>query len=134
MKADAMNETPAIRDARSAPFFDGAAKGQLMIQRCDCGRYLGPDRRECGCENPTLQWVRASGTATLVSWVVVHARATADEQGARTTVGLVELTEGPWMYARLLDTTASNLRADAPLAVDFIRPGAGESIPAFRLD
>jgi uncharacterized protein len=76
----------------------------------------------------------ASGTAILVSWVVVHARAIADEQGATTTVGLVELTEGPWMYARLLDTTASNLRADAPLSVDFIRPGAGESIPAFRLD
>jgi uncharacterized protein len=132
MKAEAMNETPATRDARSAPFFDGASNGQLMIQRCECGSYLGPDRRDCCCGNPALQWVRASGTATLVSWVVVHARPTADEQGGWTTVGLVELTEGPWMYARLLDSSASNLRADAPLIVDFIRPGAGESIPAFR--
>jgi uncharacterized protein len=124
----------ARRDDRSAPFFDGAADGRLMIQRCRCGTYLGPERRSCpACADPSLEWVKASGSARLVSWIVTHARSEDPARGAATRViGLVELEEGPWMYAALLDTDPESLREDVALRVDFPQPVGGETIPAFR--
>jgi hypothetical protein len=77
--------------------------------------------------------VVAAGTATLVSWVVTHSRSAPRNEDANTaTIGLVELTEGPWMYGRLLDITTTALHEGTSLLVDFVRPGGGEPVPVFR--
>ena len=128
-----MATIPATRDEGSAPFFDGAAEGRLLVKQCSCGAFAGPERIMCGeCGNQALEWVDASGNATLVSWIVTHAKAAPDQAGDTNVVGLVELEEGPWMYATLLDTDEVELGEGTPLVVDFIRPGGGEAIPAFR--
>jgi uncharacterized OB-fold protein len=130
-----MMMVPAVRDHRSIPFFEGAANGNLMIKRCSCSSYLGPERIDCSCETPDLEWVEATGTATLVSWIISHAwPVPEDEKAATMTVGLVELTEGPWMYAALLDIPREDLHQGLSLVVDFIHPSDGETIPAFRAD
>lgn len=128
-----MATIPAMRDDRSAPFFDGAADRRLMIKHCSCGNYAGPERTDCSaCGDPTFEWVAASGRATLVSWVVTHAKPTPTGPGETSTIGLVELEEGPWMYGLLLGTEGTSLTVGTPLVVDFVRPGDGETIPAFR--
>ena len=117
------------RDAASAPFFDGAARGELMIRRCaSCGRTHAPATASCpDCGGTDLDWVRAAGTATLVTWAVPYEKATASPA---LVFALVELAEGPWLHTRL-DAGPDALHAGAPLAVRFHHPDDGESFPTF---
>jgi uncharacterized OB-fold protein len=116
-----------VRDDASAEFFDGAARGDLMIKRCDaCGHHLRPDSVACSqCRGSQLSWTESSGRGSLVSWIVVHA----DE--AATTVGLVELEEGPWLHGRLVDIDGAALSVGQAVEVEF-EPAGPESIPVFR--
>ena len=116
----------AVRDDESAAFFDGTARGELMIKRCDaCGHHVRPVALVCTrCHGRELTWVPASGDGTLVSWVVVHGR------DGPTVVGIVELDEGPWLDARLVDVDAAGLGVGEPLAVVFVDAGE-EKVPAF---
>lgn len=116
-----------IRDADSAEFFDGTARGDLMIKRCNaCGHYLRPDAIACSkCHGAALSWTDSSGRGSLVSWIVVH------ENDFELTVGLVELDEGPWLHARLVDVDTAALSVGDPFEVDF-EPAGTETIPVFR--
>ena len=120
-------------DPRSAPFFEAADRGELMIRRCDgCGRWLAPSASGCPpCGDDTEpSWAVASGLGTLVSWSVVHPR-----QGGPVAVpALVELAEGPWLATglRLADATElAALHAGQPVAAEFARPADGASYPVF---
>jgi hypothetical protein len=124
------------RDEHSAPFFDAAQRGELLIRRCPaCGRWFGPDARTCtdctGCE---LVWQPAAGTAALVTWAVVHSapHGIFSDQLPYVTA-YVELTEGPWLSARIVGNAPGELRAGAGLTVTFISADEGESYPVFRL-
>ncbi len=124
----------AVRaDPRSAPFFEAADRGELVIRRCDgCGRWLAPSASGCPqCGDDTEPaWAVASGLGTLVSWSVVHPR-----QGGPVAVpALVELAEGPWLATglRLADATElAALHAGQPVAAEFARPADGASYPVF---
>ena len=115
-----------VRDDASAPFYDGAARGELMIKQCTaCGHFVRPAALVCTvCHAPDLAWYAASGAATLVSWVVVHG--TDDE----VVAGLVELDEGPWFDARVLDAESASLVVGQLLRVSFVDAGE-EKIPVF---
>jgi uncharacterized OB-fold protein len=131
-----MHPSAVQRDDRSAPFFDAAAKGQLLIKRCTgCEHFLPPARIRCRvCQSALLEWVPASGAASLVSWIVVHGRPVSpDAEPERSWVGLVELEEGPWIYAALVDVDESELTAGVGLSVDFVTPADSEPLPVFRI-
>lgn len=115
-----------IRDDDSIEFFDGTARGVLVIKQCDaCGHDNRPDAMACSkCHGTDLSWKDASGRGSLVSWIVVHG----DEA---SVVGLVELEEGPWLYGRLVDVDTEALSVGDAFAVDFEQAGA-EKIPIFR--
>jgi uncharacterized OB-fold protein len=61
-------------DDVSRPFFEGALRGELMIQQCDaCKAFLAPGSRLCTeCLNESLTWTKASGKATLFTFAVMH--------------------------------------------------------------
>ncbi|NMN98403.1 Zn-ribbon domain-containing OB-fold protein [Antrihabitans stalactiti] len=129
-----MNVRNAVRDGASAPFFDAARREELHIQRCDeCGHVFSLDARACSeCGGVALHWIRASGRGSVVTWTVVHRPphpSFADL--VPYTVGIVELAEGPWMYARLL-TAPESLSPGAAVHVQFLHDEGDESIPAFR--
>jgi len=122
------------RDEASAPFFDAAASGRLLLRRCSaCGHWVAPYTRmglaldRCpNCTAAALEWAESSGDATLVTWTVVHTR-----DGPAPPVGVVELAEGPWLTARV-DADPASLEAGMALVVGFDRPGGGEPVPVFR--
>ena len=123
------------RDITSNEFFDGTAKRHLLIRECDdCGHACVPAAQSCSaCASPTLSWVEASGDGILESWIVVHERAR--DKGAeptRTPVGLVELTEGPWIEAQLVDVDPDSLFHGQRFTVDFEAAEGGEALPVFR--
>ena len=122
------------RDDASAAFFDGTARGVLLLRRCDdCGRRSAPRTLTCpACHSARLAWEPARGTGTLASWTVVHHRPARGAPTPRTVAGLVELDEGPWLHARIDGIDPSRLRAGLPLIVAFDRPADGEAIPVFQ--
>jgi uncharacterized OB-fold protein len=125
----------AIRDERSAEFFDALADGRLLIRRCvPHGHPSSPDVMFCAeCGNPGLEWVQAQGDGKVVSWTAIHGRP--DETGATMVnvfVGLVELIEGPWLLARLLVDDEGDLCIGADVVLSVLATD-GEPIYAFRL-
>ncbi|WP_432066232.1 Zn-ribbon domain-containing OB-fold protein [Streptomyces sp. C10-9-1] len=129
-----MPPLPVARDAASAAFFDGTARGELMLRRCeDCTRIGPPPTQTCAsCGSARLGWTPAQGTGTLVSWTVVHGRPAADGRVTRTVAGLVELAEGPWLHARITDIAPGDVTAGLPLGAGFCRSGDGEAVPVFH--
>jgi uncharacterized OB-fold protein len=127
---------PVRREDFSAAFFDATRAGRLLVRRCTNGHYLGGSLRAGGlalqcptCQTSELAWVQASGDAALVSWTVVHAR----DGSPPTVAGIVELQEGPWMYALLDVALTAELHPGQPLAVGFVSSGdGGELMPAFK--
>lgn len=122
----------ARRDDKSAPFFDAAANGRLEIKRCPAdGQLLAPEASSCDrCGGAELEWAPAVGSGQLVSWTVVHRAPTgAHAELVPYTVGIVELLEGPWLYARIVDTPrpAVGLRLQAR----FVHPDDGDGYPVF---
>lgn len=133
---------PAVaRDSGSAAFFDAAARGELLVQRCStCGTVLPPEARTClSCGGVELEPAVVSGLGRLVTWVVVTQAPVPVLAGAVPYVtAVVELDEGPWLMVRLIDADPAGLAVDDRVRVDFVRSGTaehtGEMLPVFRRD
>jgi uncharacterized OB-fold protein len=131
---------PAVaRDAGSAAFFDAAARGDLLVQRCTaCATVLPPEARTCvSCGAVELEPAVVSGLGRLVTWVVVTQAPVPVLAGAVPYVtAVVELDEGPWLMVRLIDADPAVLAVDDRVRADFVRSGAGEQtgemLPVFR--
>jgi uncharacterized OB-fold protein len=128
-----------VRDSGSAEFFDAAARGELLVQKCaGCGTVLTPEARTClSCGSVELGPTVVSGLGRLISWVVVHQAPIPVLRGAVPYVSaVVELDEGPWLMVRLLCGDPAALVVDDRVRVDFVRSGAGddtgELLPVFR--
>lgn len=124
------------RDEATAFFFDGAARGEFLLTKCDaCGTVGGPQEIQCpSCASSDLGHVPASGKAVLRSWIVLHE----SEPGVasddhRKIVAVGELAEGPWWWAPLLGADPDAIREDDALVIDFAPTGDGEQLPVYRL-
>lgn len=123
------------RDDPSAPFFDAAREGRLLIRRCPaCGRLFVPHQDHCP-DGDELEWVAAEGTATLVTWTVDHGAGVSPEltsaTGAGEVSGIVELTEGPWLHTAVPGVDPAALEAGLAMRVEFVTLGGGEPVPTF---
>jgi uncharacterized protein len=61
-------------DDDSRPFWEGAARGELLVQGCaDCGRLRVPPRPMCpACRSMEAEWRPVSGRGRIWSFAVVH--------------------------------------------------------------
>jgi uncharacterized OB-fold protein len=130
---------PILRDDESAEFFDATADRKLLVQHCAvCGHKqyplpFAPSVRRCrACASRNLSWEPAAGTGTLVSWTHIHGKPGKDGSPAPvTTVGIVELDEGPWVHTQLRVAPDHALRVGDALQVDFDRAEGGEAVAVF---
>jgi uncharacterized OB-fold protein len=121
------------RDEASAEFFDAAAAEKISLRRCTgCDTYYAaefPSCRACGAIDATT--AHAAGTATLVTWTVVErAPHPAFADVVPYLVGIIELSEGPWMCGRLL-FIPERPRPGMALRAEFRRSHDGEAYPIF---
>jgi uncharacterized OB-fold protein len=139
-----MTLIPVLRDEHSAPFFDAAAEGTLLLRFSpSSGEWSEPAALLCSVtQADDLEWRAASGTAELVTWTVKPARTTdartkggesASQPDSRpapdAVIGIVELAEGPWLTLQLVDAEGAVLRAGLPVRISFVRPEGGEAMP-----
>ena len=65
---------PDLEDPDSGPFWQGAARGELLVQECaDCHQRRMPPRPMCpACRSIRHEWVAMSGRGTVWSFVIAH--------------------------------------------------------------
>lgn len=121
-------------DERSAPFFDGAREGRLMLQHCDaCGAWHWPVRRRChACGADELCWREASGRGVVYTHGRLH-RPSHPRHEARgpLLLALVDLEEGVRAATNLVDVSAREVRAGMPVEVRFEALPGGGALPVF---
>ena len=124
---------PDVDDPLTAAYFAGAARGELVIPRCDgCERFVWYPAAECpagGAGEP--RWGPVSGRATLFSWAVLRrAFLPAFAEMVPFVTALVALDEDPAvrLCTYLVDADPDTLRADAPVQVTF-RPLSFPTVP-----
>ncbi|MDT7766072.1 MAG: uncharacterized protein QOC63_5492 [Mycobacterium sp.] len=109
-------------DPLTGPFFEAAAQGRLVVQRCNsCKALRWPPLSGCPeCRSRDTAWVEVAATGTVWSFVVYH-RAFAAELRAHIpyTVLMVELDDGPYLVGRLMDGAAP-VAVGARVAAEFV--------------
>ena len=115
-------------------FWEGAKSGELRLQKCAaCSHVYFPPRPFCPkCASWDVSVVRASGKATLYSYVIHH-RAVPGFTPPYS-IAVVELEEGPRMMTNIvgIEQTPQALQLDMPLEVVFERMSEEISLPLFR--
>jgi hypothetical protein len=122
-------------DPLTQPYWDGARMGELRIQKCrECGNAWHPPLHRCPrCHSAAIDWVAASGKATLYSYTVVHHAAhVAVADRVPYVVGLATLAEGPRVVCNVIDCERADVRVGMPLAVTFQEIAPGIWLPQFK--
>jgi len=115
-------------------YWDGARAGELRLQRCRaCKRAYFPPRPFCPhCASRDVEVFRASGRATLYSYVIHHRESPGFTPPY--AIAVVALEEGPRMMTNLVGVaqTPEALVLDMALEVEFQALDAEISLPLFR--
>jgi uncharacterized protein len=115
-------------------FWDGTRAGELRLQRCDdCNTTYFPPRAFCPeCGSRRVSVFRASGNATLASYVINHRPHPAWTEPY--AIAIVELAEGPRMMSNIVGCpqTPEALVLDMPLEVCFEKLTDDITLPLFR--
>jgi uncharacterized OB-fold protein len=133
---------PGTKMPRRAPaytpdtegFWEGVKAGELRLQRCDeCNNTYFPPRPFCpGCGSRKVEYFKASGKATLYSYIINH-RPRPDISTEPHAIAVVALAEGPRMMTNIIDCpqTPEALQLDMPLEFTTIDVEGGK-LPQFR--
>jgi uncharacterized OB-fold protein len=122
-------------NADTKPFWDGCAKGELLLQQCaKCKAFRHPPSPICArCLSAEHAWVRASGRATLYTYVVVNeTRAKGFDKMVPYVLAVVTLEEGPRMLTNLTNVAPEAVKIDMPLEVTFAELDGTTKLPLFE--
>jgi uncharacterized OB-fold protein len=124
---------PDLDDAITAEYFAGAARGELVLPRCDvCERLCWyPEERCLACDGRSFTWVPVRGTGRLFSWAVVRrAFLPAFEEMVPFVTALIALDEDPTVriVSYVVECDPDELTAEFPVKVVF-RPLRFPTVP-----
>ena len=121
-------------NADSRPYWDATRERRLLIRNCkSCGMKHFMPRNGCPhCWSEDLEWVDASGRATVYSFSIVR-RAPLPEFAANApyVVAMVDLEEGPRMYTNIVGAGALDVAIGDKVEVSFDDRGEGYVVPQF---
>jgi uncharacterized OB-fold protein len=118
----------------AAPYWEGARRGKLLLQRCGaCGALRFYPRTLCpSCWSDRVEWTEASGRGSVHSFTVIHRAPTpAFASQVPYVVALIDLQEGPRMMANVIGDGARDLRIDDAVRVTFEQRAGGFMLPQF---
>lgn len=123
-------------DFVSGPFFEGLAACELRVQRCTACGALQLGELACNaCHATSLEWIPASGKGVIHSFVVMHSDFhPAFSADLPYNVAMVELDEGPRLYANIVGITNSELRVGMRVKVAYSPLDSGVTVPVFSPD
>jgi len=119
----------------SAHYWESLNAGKLAIQKCSaCGSLQHYPRPFCvTCLSPDIEWVEASGRATLFSFTIVRRAASpAFAADVPYILAIVELEEGPHMTGNVIGIPVEEAVVGMPLELTIVPAGGGQSLPQWR--
>lgn len=125
-----------VRDDFSAPFFEAAAAGRLLLRYSPSqDHWSEPAALVCSTSQAAdLRWREATGRGTLVTWTIKPGRRRGEDVAPDTAIGIVELVEGPWLTLQLIDAEPADLAVGREVVVEFVQPADdSEHLPVGRL-
>lgn len=124
--------SPTVTDD-SAVFWDAAAEGRLVAQRCTgCGVLRHPPRPMCPrCGSLASAAAGLGGRGTVYSYAILHHPVHPAFDFPVVGV-LVDLEEGIRVLSNLTDVEPAAVRIGMPVEVHFVATADGPTIPVFR--
>ncbi len=129
------------KEFTAASFNSFLVEKKLMASRCkQCGALFLPPKALCSaCHDSEMEWTEMSGTGKLAAYTTIAVAPTmmVEEGYGRDNPycsGVVELTEGPKISARILGVdakTPESIKVGTPLKVEFLERCEGEQKKAF---
>lgn len=122
-------------DVETQPFWDATRARRLVLQRCAaCGRHQFYPRPFCAsCWSSEIDWVEASGRATLYTYSIVHQNDLPPfPERVPYVAAVVDLAEGPRMMTNVVDCDLEMLEVGMPLEVAFRDLDEEITVPVFR--
>lgn len=122
-----------IVTADNAFFWEGAARGELLGQRCgNCGVYRHPPRPMCAkCHSVRVETTRLSGRGSLNSWIIPRHPPPIGFTEA-PIVALIDLAEGIRLVSNIVGEDAARLERGMAVQVEFAPTAGGKAVPVFR--
>lgn len=120
-------------DVLGAPYWGGAAQGELRIQKCcSCETLRFPPALVCGnCRSRDYEWVRSSGRGVV--WAYCFPRKPLWEfLEDGSALAVVELDEGVRVPTEVTDLGEVEMRVGLPVEVWFKPVKDGIALPMFR--
>ena len=103
------------------PFFDGAAAGRVMMQRCPRDGFFFYPRSHCpACPGTDWQWEETSGRGKVHAFTIDrigHDPLLRDR--IPFVIAVVELDEGPRMVGNILDCDPEKVGVGMPVIARF---------------
>lgn len=129
-------QMPLPIDQWTRPFWDAAARHELVLPRCAaCATWRWPPTPFCAsCRSQELDW-QAAGPPRLYSYSVLHRPGPAPDDPVRLIVpGLVEFPEagGMRLVAAIVDSEVARIAIGAPLTVGWT-PKDSTNVPVFSV-
>jgi uncharacterized OB-fold protein len=111
----------------TAPFWEAAARGQLLIKRCSaCGQPHYYPRALCPfCGRDATRWQPASGAGIIYSYSVMRRAETP------YAIAYVTLDEGVTMMTNLVDCDFDRLAIGQRVRLVFTPTDGGPPVPTF---
>lgn len=132
-----MNDLPALAPTvtlETAPFWDAAKDGRLVLPRCDvCATVIWYPRQFCPeCGGHDVSWFDATGTGTVYSFSVVRKGQGPFRDAAPYVLAYVELDEGPRMMTNVVGCDPADVHVGQRVEVTFAPTENGPALPRFR--
>ena len=114
-------------------FWEGAARGELLGQRCaDCHKLVFPPRPMCpACHSVKREVVKLSGRGEVYSWIMPRHPAPVGFAEA-PIVALIELEEGIRIVSNVRDVDPNAVTIGMPVQAFIEHFDNGVSLPQFR--
>ena len=107
---------------QSQPFWDGCARGELLLQRCKgCHTVWHPPSPPCpSCLSTDYEWTPASGKGTVYTFSVIHHPfRPAWAPFVPYVLAVIELAEGPKLLSNVIDIAPDEVRVGMDVEVTF---------------
>ena len=125
---------PSI-DPDSAPYWESAMEGRLMIQRCKATgqTYLYSRQLVPGVVDTEVEWIEASGRGTIYSYTVARRPAGQAFAGdCPYVIVSVELAEGARVMSNLVTDDPDSVAIGQAVEVVFDKVSEDLTIPKFK--
>lgn len=107
-------------DSTTRPFWDGAKRHELMVYKClNCGKSYWPAIHCAACDNPRMEWVKASGKGEVFSFTVIHQAPPNWSADIPYNVSWIKLNEGPVLISRMVECKNEDIHIGMPVEVVF---------------